>query len=129
MDQLIVSLILALPNHKMFVDTSSTSENEKDCVIELPYRQILGGHRYLMTCMRPNIDFVIGLLSRFTQNLEQQHTKALKKKCNTSNTHPNMVLCINIKETIHYKSMDDLLPIGTVKWIHETLPLVMCFYL
>ena len=42
-DHLSQNSILALPNQLLFVDMSSTKENEYGHVLELPYRQKLGG--------------------------------------------------------------------------------------
>lgn len=44
----------------------------------IPYRQVLGSLRYLVTCTRPDLCFITGLLSRFMQNPGAQHWQALK---------------------------------------------------
>ena len=42
------------------------------------YRELLGSLIYLMTCTRPDLAFIVTLLSRFMQNPTQRHFKLAK---------------------------------------------------
>ena len=59
-------------------DSPQTIMDEK-IMASLPYRQILGSVRYLVSCTRPDLSFCAGFLSRFMQNPGIPHWQALKR--------------------------------------------------
>ena len=48
-------------------------------MMSLPYRQILGSIRYLVSCTRPDLSYCASFQSKFTQNLGLAHWQALKR--------------------------------------------------
>ena len=55
------------------------SIEEEQIMKSLPYRQILGSIRYLVSCTRLDLSYCVGFLSRFMQNPELAHWQALKR--------------------------------------------------
>jgi hypothetical protein len=45
---------------------------------DFPYRQVIGSLMYIMTCTRPDIAYVTGLLSRYQLNPCEAHFEAAK---------------------------------------------------
>mgnify|MGYP000385546506 FL=1 len=64
---------------KLSTNDSPKTEEEEKLVQTLPYRQILGSIRYLVSCTRPDLSYSAGFLSRFMQNPGIAHWKALKR--------------------------------------------------
>ncbi|GKB72784.1 hypothetical protein Tco_0934196 [Tanacetum coccineum] len=65
--------------------------NNGQAVSQLDYSRVIGCLMYVMTCTRPNIDFAVGKLSRYTSNYGTQHWQAIqrafkKKTCITGST-------------------------------------------
>ena len=53
---------------------------EKEQIMKsLPYRQILGSIRYLVSCIRPDHSYCASFLSKFMQNPRFAHWQALKR--------------------------------------------------
>ena len=58
----------------------SPQNDEEACVMKnIPYRQVLGSLRYLVSCTRPDLSFSTGFLSRFMGKLGLNHWVALKQ--------------------------------------------------
>ena len=68
---------MAVPCKLSSNDSPQTIMDEK-IMASLPYRQILGSVRYLVSCTRPDLSFCAGFLSRFMQNPRIAHCQALK---------------------------------------------------
>ena len=63
---------------KLSTNDSPKSIEEEQVMASLPYRQILGSVRYLVSCTRPDLSYSASFLSRFIQNLGIAHWQALK---------------------------------------------------
>ncbi|KAJ6843584.1 uncharacterized protein M6B38_297015 [Iris pallida] len=66
------------------IDTPNRSDqklepNSKERVRQLEYASIIGSLMYATTATRPDIAFVVGMLSRFTSNPDVEHWKAVKR--------------------------------------------------
>jgi ATP-binding cassette subfamily B (MDR/TAP) protein 1 len=46
---------------------------EKEKISRVPYASAVGSLMYAMMCTRPNICYVVGLVSRYQSNLGQKH--------------------------------------------------------
>ena len=55
------------------------NQYEIDHIKVVPYASAVGSLQYAQVCMRPDLAFVIGLLSRFQSNPEIEHWKLVKK--------------------------------------------------
>ncbi|GJX38820.1 zinc finger, CCHC-type containing protein [Tanacetum coccineum] len=54
--------------------------NNGQAVSQLEYSRVIGCLMYAMTCIRPDIAFVVGKLSRYTSNPGTQHWQAIQRK-------------------------------------------------
>ncbi|GJV09327.1 hypothetical protein Tco_1346983, partial [Tanacetum coccineum] len=62
------------------MDTSEKlMPNNGQAVSQLEYSRVIGCLMYVMTCIRPDIAFVVGKLSRYTSNPGTQHWQAIQK--------------------------------------------------
>ncbi|GJZ97960.1 hypothetical protein Tco_0670413 [Tanacetum coccineum] len=62
------------------LDTSEKlMPNNGQAVSQLEYFRVIGCLMYDMTCIRPNIAFVVGKLSRYTSNHSTHHSQAIQR--------------------------------------------------
>ncbi|GJV68924.1 retrovirus-related pol polyprotein from transposon TNT 1-94 [Tanacetum coccineum] len=62
------------------MDTSKKlMPNNGQAVSQLKYSRVIGCLMYVMTCIRPNIAFIVGKLSMYTSNLGTQHWQAIQR--------------------------------------------------
>ena len=73
-----ISTPLTVPCKLSSEDSPHTTE-ESYFMKNIPYRQVLGSIRYLVSCTRPDLSFATGYLSRFMENPGVNHWKALKR--------------------------------------------------
>ena len=78
MDCSSIATPLTIPCHLSSSDSPSTPE-EVAFMKNIPYRQILGSLRYLVSCTRPDLSFSTGFLSRFMEHPGPRHWEALKR--------------------------------------------------
>ncbi|GJR78403.1 putative reverse transcriptase domain-containing protein [Tanacetum coccineum] len=57
----------------------SQSHYIEKAISQLEYSMVIGCLMYVMTCIRPNIAFAIGKLSRYTSNSGTQHWQAIQR--------------------------------------------------
>ncbi|GJR31235.1 zinc finger, CCHC-type containing protein [Tanacetum coccineum] len=63
-----------------FMDTNEKlMPNNGQTVSQLEYSKVIGCLMYAMTCIRPDITFVVGKLSRYTSNPGIQHWQAIQR--------------------------------------------------
>ncbi|XP_070002703.1 secreted RxLR effector protein 161-like [Nicotiana sylvestris] len=55
------------------------TENEKEDMSRVPYSSVVGSLMYAMMCTRPDICYVVGLVSRYQSNPGRDHWKAVKR--------------------------------------------------
>lgn len=60
------------------IKLSSISQNTKENS-NFPYRQAIGSLMYLMVGSRPDIAYIVGVLSRFMENPQNEHWNAVKR--------------------------------------------------
>jgi Reverse transcriptase (RNA-dependent DNA polymerase) len=53
--------------------------DEKTLMKKIPYLSVEGSLMYAMTCTRPDISFVVGMVSRYQANPGQSHWKVVKR--------------------------------------------------
>ena len=59
-------------------DQSPKTEEEKDFMAKVPYVIAIGSQMYAMTCTRPDISQVVGVMSRYMSNPGKPHWEAVK---------------------------------------------------
>jgi len=59
----------------------------------VPYASAVGSLMYTMLCTRPDICFVVGLMSRYQSNPGQAHWQAVKRVERYLRGTANLVLC------------------------------------
>ena len=64
---------------KLSIEDSPKSLIEETEMENIPYRQVIGSIRYLVSSTRPDLCFSTGLLSRFMTNPGPKHWQALKR--------------------------------------------------
>ena len=82
----------------------------------LPYRQILGSIRYLVSCTRPDLSFCAGFLSRFMQNPGMEHWKALKRVIRYLQHTKDMALTYQTLQSQNPSQLDGYLHTPLDEW-------------
>ncbi|XP_075074757.1 secreted RxLR effector protein 161-like [Nicotiana tabacum] len=54
-------------------------ENQKEDMSRVPYSSVVGSLMYVMMCTRPDICYVVGLVSRYQSNPGRDHWKAVNR--------------------------------------------------
>ncbi|KAL9273201.1 Retrovirus-related Pol polyprotein from transposon TNT 1-94-like protein, partial [Drosera capensis] len=68
-----------LPSHlKLSKKLCPSTEKEKDEMSRVPYSSAVGSLMYAMVCIRPDIAYAVGVVSRFLSNPGKQHWEAVK---------------------------------------------------
>ena len=63
---------------KLSTKQSPTSKKEKEEMNNVPYSFAVGSLMYAMICTRPNIAYVVGVVSRFLTNSGKEHWTVMK---------------------------------------------------
>lgn len=66
----------------MLADPHATllpNEEKSDEVVNVPYREAIGSLMFLAIVSRPNIAFAVNAASRFTNNHNESHRRAVKR--------------------------------------------------
>lgn len=63
---------------KLLREDEASSQEEKDEMKQVPYRELIGSLNYLANTTRPDLAFVTNVLSRFCANLGSIHWRAAK---------------------------------------------------
>ena len=72
-------LSIPLGSHfKLSKEQSPKTEEEMDYMSKVPYASTIGNLMYVMVCTRPNIAYVVGVVSRFMSWPGKQHWEAVK---------------------------------------------------
>lgn len=66
-------------NDALSLDMCPKTQEEKDYMARVPYASAIGSLMYAMMCTRPDICYVVGLVSRFQSNPGLAHWKAVKR--------------------------------------------------
>ena len=74
------------------IEDAPRTIKERDEMLNVPYKQILGCIRYLVSCTRPDLCFTAGILSRFMQDPGPKHWQALKRLLRYLKRTKDMVL-------------------------------------
>ena len=77
---------------KLSIEDAPRTIKERDEMLNVPYKQILGCIRYLVSCTRPDLCFTAGILSRFMQDPGPKHWQALKRLLRYLKRTKDMVL-------------------------------------
>ena len=64
---------------KLSIEDASRPIKERDKMLNVHYKQILGCIRYLVSCTCPDLCFTTGILSRVMQDPGPKHWQALKR--------------------------------------------------
>lgn len=74
-------------NASLSISMSPKTEEEKDKIARVPYASAIGSLMYAMMCTRPDICYVVSLVSRFQSNPGQTHWRAVKRILRYLNAH------------------------------------------
>mgnify|MGYP002775250692 FL=1 len=99
--------------YKLSIEDGPKTMEEIQFMKTIPYRQILGSIRYLVSCTRPDLSFSAGYLSRFMQNPGVKHWEALKRVIRYLKHTKDMV--------ITYKSLQSWNPSSLEGWLTSPL--------
>jgi len=67
------------PNIKLTKDMSPSTQEEKNEMSRIPYREAIGSLMFAMTCSRPDIAFEVSRVASFSENPGQEHWKRVKR--------------------------------------------------
>ena len=60
-------------SEKLSSKQGPTTEEDKSMMKGKPYAQVVGSIMYMMMCMKPDVAFAVGLVSRFLSNPRLPH--------------------------------------------------------
>ena len=80
-------------NERLSLDMCPKTQDEKEKMACVPYANAFGSLMYAMICTRPDICYVVGLVSRFQSNPRLAHWKAVKKILRYLKGTADYVLC------------------------------------
>ncbi|XP_060195083.1 secreted RxLR effector protein 161-like [Lycium barbarum] len=63
---------------KLSVDSCPKSEEDIERMCTIPYASVVGNLMYAMVCTRPDLAFVVSMVSRYMPNLVKDHWNAVK---------------------------------------------------
>ena len=69
----------AIPNLPLSSNMAPKDPKEIEVMQTIPYREMLGILKYMVSCTRPDLYHIIGYLSWFMQNPSKPHRKALSQ--------------------------------------------------
>ena len=73
------SVVSMLPtNNKLSGRQSPKTKIEKVGIMKVPYASTVGRLMYAMVCTRPDIGYIVGVVSRYTSNLGKEHCATCK---------------------------------------------------
>jgi hypothetical protein len=78
---------------KLSLDMCPKTQAEKEKMARVPYANAIGSLMYAMTCTRPDICYVVGLVSRYQSNPGIAHWKAVKRILRYLKGTSNYMLC------------------------------------
>ena len=70
---------LIAKNHELSYKKCPQKAKEKERMKKVPYANAIGCLMYVMMCIRPDIYYVVGLISKFQSNPGIMHWKAVKR--------------------------------------------------
>ena len=63
---------------KLSCAQSPQTEDERKFMQRVPYSSVVGSLMYSMVCSRPDLAYVVSMVSKFMSNLGKQHWEVLK---------------------------------------------------
>lgn len=63
----------------MSSEDSTKTEEEKQNMKNVPYRELIGSFRYISQCTRPDIAFAVSKFAQFSSNPERKHWTEVKR--------------------------------------------------
>jgi hypothetical protein len=66
-------------DQKLSKKMGAFTEQERNSMEVVPYRQVVGSLMYLMVCTRPDLASAVGILARYMQDPGRQHWEAAKR--------------------------------------------------
>ena len=109
--------------HSLRINHRTSEEIER--MRRVPYAKPVGSLMYVMLCTRPDVCFVVGMVSRYQSNLRPEHWTAVKHIIKYLKRTKNYML-------VYYS--DELIPVGYTDLtlcqikIPENQPPTMCLH-
>lgn len=69
---------LLAPHFKLSSSSCSSSQEEHNYMVRVPYVNAVDSLMYVMVCTRPNISQAVSIVSRYMHNLSKDHWLAVK---------------------------------------------------
>lgn len=63
---------------KLTKEQGAATHEEQEYMTNVPYASAVGSLIYVIVCTKPNIAHVVGVVSRFVNNLGKEHWEAVK---------------------------------------------------
>ena len=55
-----------------------TTPQKREHMSRIPYASVVGSIMYIMTCTRPNVTYLLGIVSRYQSDLDENYWKVVK---------------------------------------------------
>ena len=65
------------PHMKLSASLSPSSDEEQECMSQVPYANVVSSLMYVMVCMRPNISHAVGVVSKYMHDSGKGHWLSL----------------------------------------------------
>jgi len=98
------------------LDQCLKTDKEKE-MSNVPYVSAVRGLMYAMLCTRPDIYFVVGLVSRYQSNPKLAHCQAVKTIMRSLRDIANLVSCYQ-GEDLKFEGTQ--MPMGVVTWMSRS---------
>lgn len=85
---------------KLSIELCLSDDKEKEEMSMIPYASAVGSLMYAKVCTRPNIAYLVGVVSKFVANPGKQHWKAVKWILRYLKGTSHSCLCFGHNETV-----------------------------
>ena len=89
------------------LDMCPKTPEEKEKMFRVPYASAVGSLMYAMMCTRPDICYVVGLVSQFQSNPSQKHWMAVKRILRYLKGTSDYMLCYQGKKDLRLIGYSD----------------------
>src|SRR3954463_9347066 len=101
-----------IKNHGLSLNDCPKTPANKAKMASVPYASAIGSLMYAMVCTRPDLLYVMGLLSRFQSDPRIPHWNASKESCDTY-WEPSTTHCITEVQFCVFRAIQMLIGLQT----------------
>jgi len=68
-----------LEREKLYAIINVQTQADQDYMSKVPYSSVVGSLMYAMVCTKPDLDYAVSMVSRFLNQPQKEHWKAVKR--------------------------------------------------